>query len=47
MSARRSEAVYADFPLDTPSLSSFRVPYSANYRENPKRPLPAVPGVRL
>ncbi|XP_015783073.1 uncharacterized protein LOC107360866 [Tetranychus urticae] len=47
MSARRPEAVYADFPLNSPSLSTFRVPYANNFRENPKRPLPAVPGVRL
>ncbi|XP_053214016.1 uncharacterized protein LOC128397325 [Panonychus citri] len=47
MSSRRPEAVYADFPLNSPTLSTFRVPYGTNFRENPKRPLPDVPGVRL
>ena len=47
MSSRRSEAIYADFPLSSSSLSTFQVPYGTNFRENHKRPLPDVPGVRL
>ena len=31
----------------TSSLSNYQVPYSSDNKENPKRPLPAVPGVRL
>lgn len=31
----------------TSSLSNYQVPYSSDNKENPKRPLPAVPGIRL
>ena len=44
---RRHESIYTDFPLHSPQLSTFKVPYSINLREVSKRPLPPVPGVRL
>lgn len=45
--AKRHEGLYTDFPIDSPQLSTFRVPYSFNLREVSKRPLPPLPGVRL
>lgn len=42
---RRNHGIYSDLPVHSPVLSTFRVPHA--FRENPKRPLPPVPGVRL
>lgn len=46
ISSHRSDGLYTDLPVHSPSLTTFRVPYALNFRE-PKRPLPPVPGVRL
>lgn len=42
---RRNHGIYSDLPIHSPILSTFRVPHA--FRDNPKRPLPPVPGVRL
>ena len=43
----RTQGIYSDLPLHSPSLSTFKSSSPYDYRENPKRPLPPVPGVRL
>lgn len=45
--SRRIQALYSDPPLNSPPLSTFKSASPLGYRENPKRPLPPVPGVRL
>ena len=42
---RRQHDPYGELPVHSPALSTFGVP--ATFRDNPKRPLPPVPGVRL
>lgn len=45
--SRRIQALYSDPPISSPALSTFKSASPLGYRENPKRPLPPVPGVRL
>lgn len=45
--SRRIQALYSDPPMNSPSLTTFKSASPIGYRENPKRPLPPVPGVRL
>lgn len=49
--AARSQGLYSDLPLhSSPSLSTFKTVSGSPYgyrTDNPKRPLPPVPGVRL
>lgn len=43
----RQHGIYTDLPVHSPSLTTFRTARQLNPRDNPKRPLPPVPGVRL
>lgn len=48
--SRRIQALYSDPPIDSPNMSTFKSasPLAHHLRDNnPKRPLPPVPGVRL
>lgn len=46
--SRRTHGLYSDLPIHhSPSLSTFKSSSPYSYRDNPKRPLPPVPGVRL
>ncbi|RWS10708.1 hypothetical protein B4U79_09141, partial [Dinothrombium tinctorium] len=48
LQGRRHHGLYGDISQQSPTLSTFRlanIPY--NLRDQPKRPLPPVPGVRL
>lgn len=42
---RRHHEPYGELPIHSPALSTFAAPTA--FRDNPKRPLPPVPGVRL